>query len=68
MNEDQITLNFVAYTFLVLGIGTVAGWFLREIVYQSIKAATPKKKTRVKKAKVDQQKPDSIAEDGSIAV
>lgn len=66
--EDQITVNFVAYTFLILGIGVAFGWFMRQIVYNMIRDAMPKKKTRVKRVKATAQLPESPTDDGSIAV
>ena len=40
---DQVTINFIGYTFIMLAAGGVVGWFLREIVFNAIANARPKR-------------------------
>lgn len=47
----MITLNDFILLGLTAAIFFVFGWFMREIVYNSVRDATPKRKPRVKKIK-----------------
>lgn len=53
--ENQITLNFVGYTILIGALGFAFGFFMREVLYNAVKNAAPKKKTRVKRVKAETQ-------------